>query len=119
MSFVNMEHIKNFLVGKTILDVSINDYNEIILHFQDKEIMNVDNIKPRYGHYTEPNSMDRYGKKISINYFLDECKSKNLTDYDGFGYPCKNDLIDRTTMIKPSNIYNIPEDATEIIWYNR
>lgn len=50
------------------------------------------------------------------------CANGYLDDYDGFGHPAKDGLMDMRVFIKPSQRDengHIPEDATHIIWFNR
>lgn len=51
--------------------------------------------------------------------FRERCKSCMFIDYDGFGYPVKDKLADKTIVIKPSKLRAIPKDATHVVWYNR
>ena len=66
--------------------------------------------------YKEP--VGPYGDRYSVAGFRSMCNQRVLTDYDGFGHPAKGGLMAETT-VKPSNLKTIPDDATEIIWFNR
>ena len=55
----------------------------------------------------------------TVDEFKNYCKSGSFIDYDGFGFPVKENLADKSIWIQPSNIKDIPKDATHIIWYNR
>ena len=46
-----------------------------------------------------------------------ECAA--FTDYDGFGYPVKDNLADSSKFIYPSIVDEIPSDATHIVWFNK
>lgn len=47
------------------------------------------------------------------------CKNKSFIDYDGHGYPVRDNLADGDVVIKPSRLEAIPVDATHVVWYNR
>lgn len=55
----------------------------------------------------------------TVEVFKEYCKDRLFTDYDGFGHPVKNSLVDCSIEIKPSRVGEIPNDATHIVWYNR
>ena len=55
----------------------------------------------------------------TIEEFEAHCRCGAFIDYDGFGYPVKAKKANNTIVIQPSNLHDIPEDATHIVWYNR
>ena len=55
----------------------------------------------------------------TIEEFKGLCECKAFIDYDGFGYPVKDNKADEEIVIKPSKLNRIPKDATHIVWYNR
>jgi hypothetical protein len=55
----------------------------------------------------------------TVDEFKEHVESNMFIDYDGHGYPVKDGLADKSIMIFPSRIKNIPKDATHIVWYNR
>ena len=55
----------------------------------------------------------------TVEEFKELAKDGAFIDYDGHGYPVKDKLADRSIMIRPSKVKNIPSDATHIVWYNR
>lgn len=59
-----------------------------------------------------------YGDLISVQDFKEYVRTKMFIDYDGHGNPVKNNLMSNQ-VIKPSRIYEIPEDATHIMWFNK
>jgi hypothetical protein len=68
----------------------------------------------------------RYGNGLqdeddvyTIEEFIDNCKCTAFTDFDGFGFPVKDNLADENIVITPSQLSRIPKDATHIVWYNR
>jgi len=73
--------------------------------------------KPETGNYNQP--VDNIGHVMEVEDFISCCKMKGFIDYDGFGYPIKNNMADEDITIFPSKRYLIPKDATHIIWYNR
>ena len=83
--------------------------------------------------YTE--RLNEYdGQIMTINEFTDSVACGGYTDYDGYGYPVKNGMVDRKRNIYPSLVgtgkemkswcpkhvdSDLPEDATHIIWFNK
>lgn len=55
----------------------------------------------------------------TIEEFVQACECGAFIDYDGWGYPVKNNFADDSIVIQPSNLSAIPKDATHIDWYNR
>lgn len=57
---------------------------------------------------------------IDVQAFHVACVSGGFTDYDGYGHPAKEHLMDKTIFVIPSRRHvTIPGDATHIVWYNR
>jgi hypothetical protein len=56
---------------------------------------------------------------FTVDEFKGCVKDGLFTDYDGFGNPMKDGLVCDIFIVKPSELHNIPEDTTHIIWYNR
>lgn len=54
-----------------------------------------------------------------IKEFIQHCQHGDFIDYDGWGYPMKDDLIDKSRSYSPSQRRDIPKDATHFVWYNR
>lgn len=50
--------------------------------------------------------------------FREFCEDGAFIDSDGFGHPVRDKTI-MDGFIKPSRLYEIPEDATHIVWYNK
>jgi hypothetical protein len=79
--------------------------------------------------YTDPvkfSSTNNYGcgkededDVYTVEEFREHVKSGSFIDYDGHGRPVKDGMADRTMIIQPSTVDEIPEDATHIVWYNR
>lgn len=67
--------------------------------------------------YNQP--IDNFGEVIPIADFILCVINQFFTDYDGFGYPIKDNLVDEDFIIRPSEIKGMPKDATHIIWYNK
>ena len=80
-------------------------------------------------HYTSPvtfSSTNNYGcgpehedDVYTVEEFKDLCRSGAFVDYDGFGYPVKDSHADPRAWIQPSNLADIPKDATHIVWFSR
>ena len=68
---------------------------------------------------------NNYGSELdeddvyTIKEFKQSCESGAFIDYDGFGYPIKDKLADNKIIIRPSQLEDIPNDATHIVWYNK
>jgi hypothetical protein len=57
---------------------------------------------------------------MTVDEFKSDVKNGYLINYDGFGYPMKEGTgVDDKIVIQPSNISDIPQDATHIVWFNR
>ena len=65
------------------------------------------------------NALDSEDDVYTVEEFKRNVNSGAFIDYDGFGYPVKDNLADPEIWIKPSQINLIPKDATHIVWYNR
>ena len=61
---------------------------------------------------------DEHSCVMTISEFIDCCRVSAFTDDDGYGYPVRDNLVDRTTLISPSDLTRIPKDATHIDWIN-
>lgn len=83
-----------------------------------------------YNRYRRPirfSTVNNYGKTrnneddvFTVAEFKEACAVYCFVDDDGWGYPMNDQgYADPTTLIKPSNLSAIPEDATHIVWYNR
>lgn len=69
----------------------------------------------RYG-----NGPDNEDDVYTVKEFLALCESGSFIDYDGYGYPVKDNMADHSIIIMPSNAgETIPSDATHIVWFNR
>lgn len=66
--------------------------------------------------YAEPLSDD--GTLMPREEFLDAVKDGSFIDYDGFGHPVKNNLMSNR-VVHPSQVRELPSDATHVLWYNR
>lgn len=65
--------------------------------------------------YTEPLND---GDLIAREEWLHAVHHGYFIDYDGFGYPVKDNLMSKTR-IYPSIADQLPADATHVMWYNR
>ena len=55
----------------------------------------------------------------TVEEFIACVKDGAFIDYDGFGFPVKDNLANRFVYVRPSKLDRIPKDATHIVWYNR
>lgn len=63
--------------------------------------------------------MPKFGDVFPVKEFIEDCESGMFIDYDGYGHPVKDNLMDESIIIKPSQVILIPSDADSIIWFNR
>lgn len=56
---------------------------------------------------------------FTVEEFLSYVKGGMLTDYDGLGHPITHGAIDINLKIYPSDTSKIPEEAEQIIWFNK
>lgn len=63
--------------------------------------------------------LDHDADVMTVHEFREMVKHGAFIDYDGFGYPMKDDLADHEIIVKPSRLETIPADATHIVWFNR
>ncbi len=56
---------------------------------------------------------------MTVEEFRQSCDSGMFIDYDGYGYPVRNNMADPKCQVYPSNLSCIPSDATHIVWFNR
>ena len=64
------------------------------------------------------NKLDE-GYLMKIDEWIDNCKCGAFIDYDGFGHPVKENKMDGSLIVIPSEYELVPKDATHIMWYNR
>lgn len=79
--------------------------------------------------YTDPVNFTKTGQYgcgpddeddvYTIEEFKNLCEHKMFIDYDGFGYPVREKRADKKIIVKPSQITNIPHDATHVVWFNK
>lgn len=69
--------------------------------------------------YKEPITDWNFGSLYTVRDFKTCVKNGMFIDYDGSGYAVKKDMVDTDTNILPSEVKNIPKDATHILWFNR
>lgn len=60
-----------------------------------------------------------YGDVMTIEDFRQCVADGSFIDYDGFGYPIKDNKCDNQKPISPSTVDSIPKDATHFVWFNR
>ncbi|RJR12836.1 hypothetical protein C4588_01670 [Candidatus Parcubacteria bacterium] len=60
-----------------------------------------------------------YGDLMDVAEFQEACRLHYFIDYDGYGHPAKNGKMDGRANIFPSKYFELPEDATHVVWFNR
>ena len=60
-----------------------------------------------------------YGELMDVQTFITSVKLGSLVDTDGRGHPVKDNKMNGSVTIFPSQYRNIPKEATHIIWFNR
>lgn len=56
---------------------------------------------------------------MTVEEFKTAVEDGLFIDYDGFGYAVINDDVLDNKAIIPSKLYEIPKEATHIVWFNR
>ena len=67
--------------------------------------------------YTSP--FPEYGDHMTVEDFKKYVEIGEFIDYDGYGHPTKDGKVDESTCVVPSEVDQIPPDATGILWFNR
>ena len=65
------------------------------------------------------NNPNNFGFIMTVSEWLERVNSHFFMDSDGWGYPMKDDMVDYTISILPSNIKKVPKDSTHILWYSK
>lgn len=60
-----------------------------------------------------------YGDLMAVEKYKYFCRRGMFIDYDGFGRPVRDGKMCKAYVIPSRCPGDIPEDATEIIWFNR
>ena len=71
------------------------------------------------GNYSRPKANYDFGDFMSVDEFRSEVASGSFIDYDGSGYAVKGELVDTSQPIYPSSVDMIPDDAEQIVWFNK
>lgn len=61
----------------------------------------------------------KYADVMTVEHFKENVADGGFIDDDGIGHPVRDKKQDMWTNVLPSDIENIPSDATHIAWYNR
>jgi hypothetical protein len=67
----------------------------------------------------EPLEKYNYGDLMTVEEFENSVELGFLIDYDGYGYAVKDNLVDNSADIYPSEAELIPKWVTHIIWFNK
>jgi hypothetical protein len=59
-----------------------------------------------------------FGDLMTVEEFREAVKHGSFIDYDGSGHPMKDGKMSRFD-VYPSEVDEIPKDATHILWFNR
>lgn len=59
-----------------------------------------------------------YADLMTKEEFIESAEEGFFIDYDGHGYPVKDNMMNNDHVIYPSDC-NFPDDATHIAWFNR
>lgn len=60
-----------------------------------------------------------YGDLMTIDRFKEAVEGGSFIDYDGFGHAVRGDEVDESRYYYPSEVAEIPEDVTHVLWFNR
>ena len=61
----------------------------------------------------------RYAYLVTVDQFYRDVRHGYMIDYDGYGYPVFNGMMDQNVEIRPSRVHDIPPEATHVAWFNR
>jgi hypothetical protein len=69
--------------------------------------------------YNEP--LPKVGDLFTIEEWISDVKNELLIDYDGYGHYATETMMDRSVIVRPSDVKrgNIDKSATHIMWFNR
>lgn len=56
---------------------------------------------------------------MTIAEFSEIVEEGFFSDFDGFAYPVKDGKFDAAITIYPSEVKNIPKEATHTVWFNK
>lgn len=100
------------------LNLSYPEFQEYLKDVSDK----YNSISKSYRLIKTPNykEIPTYGTLMTLNEFVDCCKSGGFIDYDGSGNYVKNGQMSNIAIL-PSDVKSnmIRKDFDEIIWFNR
>lgn len=100
------------------LNLSYPEFQEYLKDVSDK----YNSISKSYRLIKTPNyeEIPTYGTLMSLNEFVDCCKSGGFIDYDGSGNYVKNGQMSNITIL-PSDVKlnMVRKDFDQIIWFNR
>lgn len=77
------------------------------------------NWKYKNNPYNKIISTESENDTIPVDEFIRACENNEFIDNDGFGHPAKDGKLDDHIYIFPSQIDDIPDTATHIVWYNK
>lgn len=61
-----------------------------------------------------------YADVMTVKDFLAACEFRFFIDYNGFGHPIKNGMMDGEYKLYPSQMPSkMPTDADNVAWFNR
>ena len=62
-----------------------------------------------------------YADVFEMKEFIQCCKCGGFIDYDGYGHPAVNNLMNEDILLKPSEILEDKYDKrfTHMVWFNR
>ena len=69
--------------------------------------------------YSEKLPDPDYRDLMTVKDFLEACEVGAFIDYDGYGYPVKDEKMMSNFIVLPSKRGEIPKDATHIVWFNK
>jgi len=60
-----------------------------------------------------------YGTLYAVSHFTTLVQNKVLKDYDGYGFPVKDNKMNPHCTILATQYKSIPAEATHIVWFNK
>lgn len=120
----DMQFFKGFFLNEISRSqiTNLEKFIEIYNKYEDLSDTWIEDAKRQKLEYPSPDyicDIDEWADVMSVKDFIESCECTAFVDYDGFGYPVKDNKVADNFIIKPSTRDIIPKDATHIIWYNR
>lgn len=103
-------------VELVMLDSAMNDVKELVEErAQDEDANDPASWRP----LTDAEKGGDDGDLMTLEDFRGGVESGGFIDYDGHGYPVRDDQVNDNFYVYPSSQDHVPEGTTHILWFNR